>query len=305
MFAYTRLVRLPNLLIIAVSQALVRYCLVIPAFQTEYNNTGIFPSHLGKIEFVLLVLSTVLIAAAGNIINDVFDVHMDEINKPGKNVIGKMISVGAAKMLFYIFSAAGVIIGFYLSLKIDKPVMGCIPLFAAGSLWMYASYYKKRFLIGNFIVALLSSLSLLLVGLYEPAFYPNLEYLLVYVVFALALSLIREIIKDMEDVDGDERAQCKSLPIIAGIKTTKYILVFLIIVTATLMAYILSKYFYGNKVINFWNLLAIFEIPLVALSYLVVSAEEKKDYHFASTFVKIIMVLGIFSLLPFYYYFLR
>ena len=305
MLAFLKLIRLPNLIVIALSQLLVRYCLIIPAFQAQYNNTEIFPAHLNKFEFCLLVFSTILIAAAGYIINDVFDVSIDEINKPGKNIIGKKISEKSATGIFYIFSAIGILIGIYLAFKINKPVMAFVNLFVAGSLWMYSSYYKKRLLLGNIIIAILSSLSLLIIGLFEPEFYLNITYLLIYCVFAVALSLVREIIKDIEDIVGDELAQCKTIPILVGIKWTKFILITLIVFTAVLIGRILFVYFYDNTVISYWNLLAIFEIPFVALAYLVVTAQEKKDYHFASLFTKIMMVLGIFTLFPFYYFFLR
>jgi 4-hydroxybenzoate polyprenyltransferase len=305
MFAFLRLIRFQNLVIIAVSQALARYCLIMPAYQTAYNNIGIFPSHLSKIDFILLVLSAVLIAAAGNIINDVFDVRADEINKPGKNSIGKLISAETGRKLYYIFSATGIAIGFYLAAKIEKPVMGFINVFAAGSLWMYSSYYKKRLLMGNVVIALLSGLALLMVGLFEPEFYPNITYLLIYSGFAFAVTLIREIIKDMEDLDGDERTQCKTLPVVAGIKKSKAVVLILIVITVVMIGYILVTYFYRNNVISFWNLLAMFEIPFLALAYLVITASEKKDFRFASTFTKIVMVLGVFSLFPFYYFFLR
>ena len=305
MISFLRLVRFQNLVIITVSQFLVRYCLIMPAYQTQYNYTELFPNHLSKIEFVLLLLSTLLIAAAGNIINDVFDVRTDEINKPGKNLVGKFISAKKATTLFFVFCTIGILIGFFLAFKINKPVMGFIHVFAAGSLWMYSSYYKKRLLIGNVIVALLSALSLLIVGLFEPEFYPNITYLLIYSGFAFAVSVIREIIKDMEDADGDERSQCKTLPVIAGIKRSKVVLIGIVVLTAAFLAYTLYSYFYDNKQINFWNLIAIFEIPFLALSYLVISAKEKQDFRFASRFAKLMIVFGVFTLLPFYYFFLR
>jgi len=305
MFFFLKLVRLPNLIIVALSQFLVRYCLIMPAYQTAFVNTEIFPEHLSKFDFVLLVLSSVLLAAAGNIINDVFDVRIDEINKPGKNLIGKNISANAAKIIFYIFSSIGILIGVYLAFKINKPVMCFINIFVAGSLWMYSLFYKRRLLIGNFLIAILSSMSLLIVGLFEPNFYPNIGYLLVYSGFAFSVSLVREIIKDIEDIDGDERVQCKTLPIVAGIKWTKIVLIVLVSATMAATGWILFTYFYGNKVISFWNLLAIFEIPFFGLGYLIITAGVKKDFHFASSFTKGIMVMGVCSLFPFYYFFLR
>jgi 4-hydroxybenzoate polyprenyltransferase len=305
MIAVLRLIRLPNLIIIAFSQALVRYCLIMPAFIAQYHNTGFFMPHLSKFDFILLVLSTVLIAAGGYIINDVFDTNIDEVNKPGKNIIGKKISETTAKKFFYFLSAAGIILGFFVAYNIEKLMMGFVNVFAVGSLWMYSSYYKKRLLIGNFIVAFLSALSLLIIGLYEPYYYMNIEFLLYYAAFAFLVSLIREIIKDAEDIDGDERAQCKTLPIIAGIKTTKGVVTSLIIITVAAIVFILTKYFYFNTVVSFWYLVSIFVIPFAALIYLVGTASEKKDFHYASVFTKLIMIAGVLSMVPFYFYFLR
>lgn len=96
---FLKLIRLPNLLMMVLTQFLVRYCIIIPAFQTEYNITGEFPDHLSKFDFSLLVLSTILIAAAGYIINDIFDITADEINKPESVVIGKKITEKSALSL--------------------------------------------------------------------------------------------------------------------------------------------------------------------------------------------------------------
>src|SRR5438046_832357 len=113
MLKYFRLIRFPNLLIIMLSQYLVRYYLVLPAFKAEYFVTGIFPPHLSDVDFFLLMASTILIAAAGYVINDYFDVNIDEINKPGKNIIGKSLSAKAARILFFILAGIGSAIGFY------------------------------------------------------------------------------------------------------------------------------------------------------------------------------------------------
>ncbi len=277
----------------------------MPAYVTEFHQTHIFPVYLSKIGFSLVVLSTILIAAAGYVINDLYDAGIDEVNKPGKNLIGKEFSERFAKRLFFIFSIVGILIGFYLATIIQRQVMGFIQVFATGSLWMYSTYYKKRLFIGNIIIALLSALVVIIVGLYEPSIYPNIEFILYYAAFAFLVSLIREIIKDMEDIDGDERAQCKTMPIIFGMKTSKSIVVALIYITMGGLTYILWKYFYANKIVNFAYLIGMFLIPFAALSYLVSTASEKKDYHYASMFTKGIMVYGILSMIPFWYYFLR
>lgn len=305
MISFLKLIRFPNLIIIAVTQALVRYCLIMPAFIFEFNHTGAFPTYLSKTGFCLLVLSTLLIAAAGYIINDVYDVNIDEVNKPGKNLIGKRFSDAFAKKLFYIFSSIGIVIGIYLALVIQKPVMAFIQVFAAGSLYMYASQFKRRLLIGNLIVAFLSSLSLLIVGLFEPSIYPNIQYILYYALFAFLVSLTREIIKDIEDLDGDELAQCKSIPVLFGVKWSKAILVTLIAVTMAALSYILWRLFYTNTVISFTTLLGMFLVPFLALTYLVITAREQKDYYYASLFTKGIMIYGLLSMIPFWHYFLK
>ena len=287
------------------SQILVRYCLILPAFKTEYFITGIFPNYLSDLNFSLLVFSTILITAAGYIINDYFDIHIDEINKPGKNLVGKSISKRFAKNIFYSMSALGIISGFYVAIQISKPAMGLLPLFSTVSLWMYSSFYKRRLFSGNIIVSILCALSILIVGLYEPEFYKNFIYLIWFAVPAFILTFIRELIKDMEDIDGDELSQCKTAPIVLGIKKTKIIVIALITALAFYISFILYNYFYSNTVLNFWYLTGLFLIPLIALIYLIKSASEKKDYYFASLYSKIIMLGGVFLIFFFWFYFLK
>ena len=245
------------------------------------------------------------IAAGGYIINDVFDVHIDEVNKPGKNPVGKSISVQAASMTAYILFTAGSVIGIALSIKADVPAMGFLLPFSAVSLYMYSSHFKRRLLTGNFIIALLSALSVMIVALFEQHFYPNIQFVLIYAVFAFIISLIREIIKDAEDMEGDERSQCKTFPILYGIQRTKILLSVLITINLFIISYFLSLYFYTNTVISFWYLLGLFAVPFVALGYLVTSAETKKDFHYASVFAKFVMLYGILTMVPFYWYFLK
>ncbi len=302
---FLRLIRLTNLLLIALSQVLIRYCIILPAFETESIITGEFPVFLSMIDFSLLVFSTLLVAAGGYIINDLYDIDTDAINKPGKNLIGKLISERTAKSLFFIFSITGIIIGFYLAWKIDKWLMGSIHVFTAVSLWMYATYYKKKFLSGNILISFLTALSLLLVGLFEPEFYRNFIYLFVYAGFAFSITLLREVIKDMEDIDGDERTLCKTLPVRLGLDKSKIIVYLLILMIVLLLTYVLYYFFYTNQVINFWIMLLMFVIPFIALFILIKMAEQKKDYYYAGIFTKVIMTAGILSMLPFYYYFLR
>ena len=305
MLTRLRMLRPVNLVIIALTQFLVRYCIIMPAFITEFNNTGVFPEHLNKFEFFLLLFATLTIAAGGYIINDVFDIHIDAMNKPGRNAVGKIISVQSASVTAYLLFTLGSIMGIILSIRAHALAMGFLLPFSAVSLYMYSSYFKRRPLTGNMIIALLSALSVLIVALFEPHFYPNIQFVLIYAVFAFIISLIREIIKDAEDMDGDERDQCKTFPILYGIRRTKMLLNGLISINLVIICFFLSLYFYNNAVISFWYLVGLFAIPFVALGYLVSSAETKKDFHYASSFAKFVMLYGILTMIPFYWYFLK
>ena len=305
MLSRLQILRPVNLVIIALTQFLVRYCIIMPAYITEFNNTGEFPQHLSKPEFFILMFATMAIAAGGYIINDVFDIYTDEINKPGKNTVGKTISAQSASITAYVLFAFGSIAGIALGFRENIPVIGFILPFSAVSLYMYSSQFKRRLLSGNIIIALLSALSVLIVALFEPHFYPNIIFVLIYAVFAFIISLIREIIKDAEDIDGDERSQCKTFPIRFGIPKTKILVGILIAFNLTVICYFLAKYFYHNSVISFWYLAGIFIVPFIALGYLISSAETKKDFHYASVFAKIVMLYGLLTMIPFYWYFLK
>lgn len=305
MLLYLRLIRLPNLLMIALSMFLVRYFMILPAFQFEYIITGEFPEHMDRLHFLLLTGATLVIAAAGYIINDVFDVTADQYNRPGKNCFENKISVKAGKRAYYLLAIIGSAIGAWLGLSTGKPALAFIHFFTAASLWMYSSYYKRTALSGNILIAFLSSLMVMLPGLFEPAYYPNIIYLAFYGIFSFFISLIREIIKDMEDVEGDTIMNCRTLPIRYGLRRTKYFTLILLGILLAALSTVIYYYFHESTVISWWNLLLIFVLPLIGLAYLISTAEDKRDFHFASLFAKIYMTFGIISIFPFWYYFLR
>jgi len=301
---FLRLVRLPNLLLIVLVQVLIRYCLVMPSFKAEYFITGVFPAHLPDFHFILLVLSTVLVAAGGYIVNDIFDMDIDAVNRPGRVLVGARITEKDAWKAYRWLTAAGIAMAIYLAFFIRKPVMAFIHPFASVSLFLYASQLKKRLLWGNLLVAFLSALVLLVAGLFEPEFYRNFTLLALYAAFAFLVSLVREIIKDIEDLEGDERGQVKSLPVRFGVPRTKGAVLLLIVLTGWLLGNVLYRFFYNNTVFNYWNMVVVCELPLVGLLYFTAVAREKKDFHLASSIAKIVMLLGILSLLPLYYFFI-
>ena len=289
----------------ALTMMLIRYCLILPAFHTEALITGVMPEHMSRINFALLTFATLLIAAAGNIINDRFDIIADEINKPGKNIISKAISINAANRAFLTLSIIGSFIGIWLGMLTGKPAIAFIHPFCAVSLWMYAAYYKRRLLSGNLLIALLAMLLVLVPGLFEPEFYRNFIYLLIYGLFAFLSTLSREIIKDIEDLDGDERMQCKTIPVRYGINAAKRIAMTIIVITIIFLSAVIHYFFLDSTVISWWNLMLILTLPLLGLLYLLIQAKEQKDFHWSSQFMKAYMLLGILTMFPLWYYILK
>jgi 4-hydroxybenzoate polyprenyltransferase len=289
MIGFLRLIRWPNLLIVILTQWLTRNCLVI--------DTSLHPY-----DFYLLIFSTVLIAAAGYIINDYYDVETDAINKPGKNSIGKQISRKAAFNFYWIFNVVAILLGFYLGYKLNKINLGFIHVICAGLLFFYSTTYKGMVLLGNLIIALLSAVVLLICGLFEPAVYGGYNMLIIsaYTIFAFLLSLSREITKDIEDVEGDERAGYQSLPIVFGIRRAKILAISILIFTIFLLLFVQIKYIWGDILSEIYFSLAV-QLPLAYLAIYTFRAKEKMAFHRAGTINKMIMLAGILSMLIFYY----
>jgi 4-hydroxybenzoate polyprenyltransferase len=280
MFSFLTLLRPLNLVILVLTQLIIYQFLVCPFVASEVDFLSIS----------LLSLSTILIAASGYIINDYYDQEIDAINKPQKVIIGKKITVKTALICYFVFNGVAVFVGFWLSFLI-----GIIELTTILSLFLYAYKFKKLAFIGNFLVAILSALSLVLVGIY---FHYWNETLTQFVIFAFFISLIREIIKDIEDVEGDKKMNCKTLLIVLGERKTKNILTFIIILFVLAMFFVLfiAK---QTQTWAFWHFaLLVIVGQTFFLLYRIHIAKTKKDYSFLSSFCKIIMLCGIL-LIPF------
>jgi len=275
--AFLSLIRSRNIIIVVISQYMARVFLIGPKNQwlEIIQDTNLF----------LLVLATSAIAAGGYIINDYFDIKIDIINKPDKVIIGKIIPRRWAILIHQIFSLSGLIIGFYLNFHI-----GIINFVAVSLLWFYSERFKRKAFIGNFWVAALTAISILVVGIFYRI---NMEFIVIYAIFAFFISLIREIIKDMEDIRGDSKYNCQTLPIIWGIRKTKILIYILIGSFYTLLLSIALS-------INNPYLLLLFSssiLPFIWLSYKVYIADKKRDFTFLSNVCKTIMIIGIGSML--------
>ncbi len=310
------LIRLPNLLIIAMTQYSMRYLIMEPLLPSAG-----FELQMDNLHFSLLVLSTVFLAAAGYIINDYFDTQTDWINKPEKVVVGVVINRRVAMTLHSVLNIIGVAIGIYLSIYIKLFPLSFIFLLTSGLLWFYSTNYKRQFLIGNLTVSFLTSLVPMIVILFELPLLnreygtimlqhnANFNYIFIWVagfaVFAFLVTLIREIIKDAEDFEGDNAYGMKTLPIKLGMTTTKIIITVLILSAVVMLMYILIKFimFSGENTdfISMIYIVGLLVLPFFVLNTIVIMASKKSDYHRASFLIKVIMLIGILYSAVVYY----
>ncbi len=305
-----KLVRWPNLLMIALTMCLMLFCLINPAL-------GLKPFEAGMtlLQFILLMASVLLITKGGYIINDVADINPDSINKPGKNLVGDQISEKTAQTLYWVTTLAGLAAGTLFSYLLHQINYSLIFLFSAGLLWFYSQKYKCQPLVGNLVVAILSSLSFGLVWLFDffalsnqgeafaqvlPSFSKVTTLVLIYAGFAFIISLFRELIKDMEDFKGDNRFGCRTLPVAYGTGVAR--------ITALVVGYIsllgllwTTYYFYlmTYKLLAGW-----FVLMTLLLAWMLVQLHRAHDKpHFAglSRLSKWLMLLGVISLVLFYF----
>lgn len=276
MRSFLRLIRAGNLLIIVLTQYLVRIFLAGP----KEN----WLQHLADFRFFLLSLSTVLITAAGYIINDYYDIKIDTINKPRRVVIGRIMRRRHAMVTHTAFNALGIGLGLLVGLKV-----AAVNLLAAFVLWLYSNQLKRLPFIGNFTVALLTAASLLVIILYAPR---NGFLVVTFAVFAFFISLIREIIKDMEDLRGDATFGCQTLPIVWGIRRTKSLLYILI---GSFLVILFTLSFYLREWIVFYFTLFVF-LPTAWLTWRLARADTRKEFGYLSTWCKIIMLSGVLSM---------
>jgi len=289
--------RWKNLLMILLVQLLLKF------FLFQKLNLSV---SLDLLHFSLLTLSSISIAIAGYIINDINDVKADEINKPDKVFVGKKISFKTANNLFLIFNSLGLLIGFYLSIYSHKNSFFIIYIIISLLLYRYAIDLKKRYITGNLVISFIIFLSILIVPIFDIVPATNsfnrisqlvtFKLVLVIAVFAFFLTLIREIVKDLEDIPGDKIIHSKTIAIVKGIQKTKYVLIAL-----TILLFIAVNYFafinYTSNVI-FSSYLAVFVgVPLLYFAFMIKGAVTIKEFHKLSNFLKVVMLLGILSIL--------
>jgi len=312
MKAFLQLIRWQNLLMVVLTMVLMRYAVLAPLIGKIgvilINGTGEeipmslqFPWYL----FALLVIATVLITAGGYVINDYFDIKTDLINK-GKVIVGSKIPRRKAIMWHSIFNIAGVSAGFYISDRVGYLWLGTMFLVVSGLLYFYSASYKRQFLIGNILVAFLTAMVPMLVVFYEwPVLYryytinaivlPKFNLIIYWIggfaLFAFLTNLIREIIKDTEDFEGDIAYGRNTIPVVIGVVSAKVVSISLAIITIILLY--LAWHFFINDTITLVYISVMVVLPLLYVIYKLASSSEKKQLHGASSIMKIVMLTGI------------
>ena len=305
---YLRLLRVENLVFIAILMWVMTYW-VAAAVLGQYAMSDTIPWWL----WLLMTLSTVCIAAGGYVVNDYFDVKIDRINRPDRLVVTRTVSKDTAMTLFYVLTAVGVVMGLGCAWAVRSSAAGMVYLLVPGLLWFYSASYKRMLLVGNLIVAFLSALPPLLVAMVQSAWLTRvynqdlLRYIPVgrdlylwlggFALFAFLVTLAREIIKDLQDQNGDRELECHTLPIVWGNRVSQVCVTILLVGIMALVAYL-----HWGGVMPFdhtWSGAATryivfgLYIPILCDIALLWSAKIATDYRSAQQLLKFIMFLGV------------
>lgn len=281
---------------IILTQVLVKYFLFEPF--------GI-DTTLDHFHFALLVISMSCLAAAGNIINDLYDTTADRINKPHKLIIGTKISEKQAYNLFIILNVIGVGIGFYLSNLVGKPSFVALFILPSAFLYFYATQIKGTVLVGNLVVSIMVGMIIVMVGIFDlvPAITPvNLStqkvifsILVDYAIFAFLVNFLREMIKDQEDIRGDYNAGYNTLPVLLGRQRTNYIIFGVALLPLVGVFYYIYTYLYESQPAMFYVLFLVMG-PLLYFLVKLPGAASKKDFHHLSLVLKFVLATGLLSI---------
>ena len=292
---YLKLIRFQNLLMLAFMQLVFRYLFLAQSYVdlalTDFN-------------YILLIFATVCIAAGGYVINNIMDQDTDEIAKPQNRVVGVSVTETVAYNWYIGLTIVGVGIGFYLSNVIYKPTFASMFILVATLLYMYATSFKQIPVLGNVVVALMLSTSIIIIGLFDilPAIDADnrfrmkeaFDILMHYAIFAFIINLIREIVKDMEDMDGDYQSGINTLPITIGVQKTKIIVGVLTVISIGILAYYVNSYLFELDYVVYYAMILIVG-PLIYFGVKLLNASTKKEFHHLSLVLKIILFFGILS----------
>lgn len=297
--AFIRLVRWPNLLIIALIFILAKTQIIDPIGELSGVVSCLTPLH-----WLLVASATVLIAASGNVVNDIFDQDIDVHNRPDRLVVGNALTEQQAWNLYYVLITFGVGAGMFLCLQMGNISNSLVFLLTAGGLYFYSYSYKRQFLIGNLVVAFMSGL-VPFMPLYVEMMCNDAEWnrlpwapvLVAYGFFAFLTTLLREVIKDMEDIKGDQLLRCRTVPIVIGLNGAKLVVLLLVLMLVAAVAWLQKAWLQQHDLTSAIYFLVTVQLPAAVVAARVVLGSEPKDFRLASTLTKVLMLGGILSMI--------
>lgn len=295
MLYLVRLARPVNVLFIGLIHLLTRNFIVQPI--AEYSGMH---ACLTVDEWLWMSLACMLIAAGGNVVNDIMDQDVDAYNRPNSVIVGQKVSEGAAWWLYAGLTGAGVLLSVWGTWRLGRVQLSMVYVLSAGALWFYAQSYKRMLLVGNLVVAFLAALAVLLPIIIEQACtafrYDAIRwtwFITGYAIFAFITTLIRELIKDLEDRYGDEMTGCNTLAVALGQTYTTYIVIALIALMMVLLWPVMN---FPDGYNWFWYLMLAVQLPSAGLIYLLIKAKQATDFRLASHVAKAIMLMGVLSM---------
>lgn len=295
--SFFQLIRWQNLVFILLTQLLFYFCVY----------KSIYPDNESLRQLIWLMIASVLIAAGGYIINDYFDLNIDQVNKPNKNVINSVINRRWAILWHLVFSLLG-IFATAIAVSFQKWYLIFANIICVLLLWLYSTSFKRQVLIGNIVIALLTAWTVLILffskvpfiaafGASDELIVKFFRIAFLYAGFAFILSLIREAIKDVEDMEGDRKYGCKTLPIVAGLTATKiYTIVWVVVLIAALVILQLYVLQFGWWWAIIYSIVFVI-LPLIYLLLKTYKAASTKNFSYLSSLSKWIMLAGILSMI--------
>ncbi len=294
---------------ILLTMYLLRYCIIQPMLDYQFSiQLGTqMTLQLPDAYFLILVLINILLGAGGYVINDYYDRRVDNINRPDSVVVDKLLPRRSAIIYHIALTAAAIVLAAIFAWHLHMISIFLMYVMLAGLFWMYSTTYKKQLFVGNLVVSVCTALIPLQVGLFEYltltreygydmllndlSFMPIMHWMAAFAFFAFIINLIREIVKDMEDLEGDNYYGCNTIPLCYGIRIAKIISISLSIIT--IVALIMVYQLYIHDFITLLYISAFIILPLAVAAILTVRADEAKDYHRVSTILKIAMLTGV------------
>ncbi len=299
LISFLKLIRFQNLLMISLMQCLFHYgFLKMQPLTLALNNW----------QFGVLLVATFCIAAAGYLINNLIDQETDSVNQKNLRLIGESISEKMAYNAYFALNVLGVIAGFVISNCIQKPNFASVFILISVVLYLYATTFKQILLVGNLVIAILTAFSVIIIAIFDlyPIINPEnqpliatlFQIILDFALFAFLINFVREIIKDLEDINGDKQQSISTLPIEIGVSKTIKLVAILSGMIIIYLFYYCYVYYFKNNLLAATLYQIIFVLsPLLYFCLQLPKSKTQSEFHHLSSILKIVLFFGIFSVL--------